>query len=183
MQQLVFSVSTFADAHCKSPNLLLSWRTYMNCVHSELKFLVTGSSEISSALIRTHGTYLRFSLALIRTHTTGAKPPKTGPHSCRTHVFSSLSCKSHSSALMAALWRFRCTHPHSSARSLRLCIHASSTLASERMLSRNLCAAWMCFSMPSLPYHHPNRWFSYMSQNNIKPLFFFWKIILSQKIC
>ena len=70
--------------------------------------------------------------------------------------------------------------PHSSARSLRLCIHASSTLASERMLSRNLCAAWMCFSMPSLPYHHPNRWFSYMSQNNIKPLFF-WKIILSQK--
>ena len=93
MQQLVFSVSTFADAHCKSHNLLLSWRRYMNCVHSELKFLVTGSSEISSALIRTHGTYLRFSLALIRTHTTGAKPPKTGPHSCRTHVFSSLSCK------------------------------------------------------------------------------------------
>jgi len=115
MQQLVFSVSTFADAHCKSHNLLLSWRRYMNCVHSELKFLVTGSSEISSALIRTHGTYLRFSLALIRTHTTGAKPPKTGPHSCRTHVFSSLSCKSHSSALMAALWRFRRTHPHSSA--------------------------------------------------------------------
>ena len=30
------------------------------------------------------------------------------------------------------------------------CLHrASSTLASVRMLSRNLCDAWMCFSMPS----------------------------------
>ena len=49
----------------------------------------------------------------------------------------------HSSALIR-------THPHSSARSLRLCTHASSTLASERMLSRNLYAAWMCFSRSTL---------------------------------
>ena len=201
MQQLVFSVSTFADAHCKSHNLLLSWRTYMNCAHSDLKFLVTGSSEISSALMAPICGFHSHSSALTQQGPNLPKPIRTHPHSwhlfavfTRTHPHShnrgpnlpkpvrthaALTCfhhfhasRTHPHSWRAASWRFRRTHPHSSARSLRLCIHASSTLASERMLSRNLCAAWMCFSIPSLPYHHPNRWLSYMSQNNIKHFFF-----------
>ena len=80
--------------------------------------------EIYSALIRTQQSFLRFSLARIRTHTTRPEASKSTPHLRRTHIFSSISWMSHSSARMWKLMRFLRTHPHWSARIVPLCIRA-----------------------------------------------------------
>jgi hypothetical protein len=117
-----FSNSTFADGHCKGHNLLLSWRAYMNCVQRRRKH----AKKQEGHLLRTHPHSTEFSEVLARTHphSHNSEASKSTPHLRRTHIFSSISWMSHSSARMWKLMRFLRTHPHWSARIVHLCIRA-----------------------------------------------------------
>ena len=97
-------------------------RTWIVCKEEEN--MQKTKKDIYSALIRTQQSFLRFWLARIRTHTTRPEASKSTPHLRRTHIFSSISWMSHSSARMWKLMRFLRTHPHWSARIVHLCIRA-----------------------------------------------------------